>query len=264
LDLAAYRSCVPSRQRPVIVHAPTHRPFKGTALILATLDRLLAEGVQFDLRLVEKVSNREMPDVLAAADVVIDQLHAPLHGKLGVEAMASGCALATGNRQDLEPFPSSRPIWHLEPANIYEQLKRLLTDSQLRIQLAHDGRSYVERYHDRVACARRIITGLEQQKINGWDHYPTFFTRHYHLDVGECIPRYLKRTTAKILQRWGLPNDIDVKDLSARGLVCEYKGQQFRSIPRWDLKELSGEAVTSSSETQDLDQFTNVGKGEQS
>jgi len=235
IDLSKTRFCIPGRDEPIIVHAPSVKPIKGTDIILSTLERLKSEGVAFELRLLHGVSNQQVLAELADADIAIDQLYMPLHGKFGVEAMASGCALATCNREEFEPTPPNRPIWHIDSANIYEQLKRLLTDRDLRVRLARQGREYVERYHDHVSVARRIIECLSADGPTQYDHYPTFFAREYRLPDGETIPDGLKRMTAKIVQRWGLPEDVDPQDMIARGLMSVDGLTLSRPIPRWRL-----------------------------
>jgi len=241
VNLSKYEGAIPGREVPVVVHAPSNSKVKGTDAILAALEQLRLDGVHFELRLLQDISNEQVLSVLNYADVVVDQLHFPMHGGLGVEAMASGCALATCNREDYEPFPPQRPIWHIEPGNVYEQLKPLLTDRALRVRLAHGGRKYVERYHDHVKVTRRIIESLAAGKTRRYDHYPTFYTQGFQLPEGVVVPIDLQRMTAKIVQRWGLPEGVDVSDLIRRGLMSADGLKASQPIPRWDLASLSAD-----------------------
>jgi Glycosyl transferases group 1 len=234
IDLSKYHGHVPGREVPIIVHAPSLKTVKGTALILPVLERLKSEGVGFELRLLEGMSNLDVLSSLADADVVIDQLHTPLHGKLGVEAMASRCALACGNREDYEPVPRDRPIWHIDPDNLYEQLRRLLTDRELRVRLANEGRSYVERYHDHRKVASRIIERLNGDKTRQqYDHYPRFFAERFKLPKGVTLRYDLQRMSAQIVQRWGLPEGVDPQEMIRRGLMSEDGLERSKPIPRW-------------------------------
>jgi glycosyltransferase involved in cell wall biosynthesis len=233
LDLSGYRYHAPGREVPVVVHAPSHKGVKGTETILAALDRLKAEGVPYELRLLHGVSSRQVISELVEADVVIDQLHLPLHGKLGVEAMASGCALATCDREGFEPFPPARPVWHIGPENLGERLRRLLTDRELRLRLARDGRRHVERYHDHVEVARRMAEHLEAGGTERYDHYPTFFAREYRLPEGAEVPARLRRMTSQIVRQWGLPEGAEPQDLVARGLMSAEGWSSAEPIPRW-------------------------------
>jgi Glycosyl transferases group 1 len=233
VDLSEYKGHIQGREVPIIIHAPTSKGVKGTSLILPALEQLRAEGLQFQLRLLDGVPHQQVLPELANADVVIDQLHLPNHGKLGVEAMASGCALVSRNREDYEPFPPHRPIWNIEPDNLYTQLKRILTDHELRVRLASEGRRYVERYHDHVGVARRILKALNPNDIEKYDHYPDFFARRYELPKGLKITEDLKRITARIVQRWGLPEGVDAQDMIARGLMSADGLDLSEPIPRW-------------------------------
>lgn len=221
IDISKYECFVPGRDVPVVVHAPSSKAWKGTEQILRALERLRSEGVPFELRLLHGVPHEEVLDELAGADVAVDQLHLFLHGKFAVEAMASGCAVATANREDLEPMPPNRPILHIDPANVYEQLWRLLTDKELRLRLAHEGRRYVERYNDHVRVARYFIENLSGDPAKQYHFYPTFFARHYRLPEGEVVPHYLRKMTAKVIERWGLPEDVDPQGMIERGLMAD-------------------------------------------
>ncbi len=244
VNLSKYEGRTPGREVPVVVHAPSVESVKGTVLILPVLERLRSEGISFELRLLHGMSNVQVLTALADADVVIDQLHMPLHGKLGVEAMASGCALASGNREDYEPLPRDRPIWHIDPANLYEQLKRLLTDRELRVCLAQKGRAYVERYHDHEKVARRIIEKLDDDRTQEYDHYPRFYAERFELPKGITLPYDLQRLTAQIVQRWGLPEGVDPQDMIRRGLMSADGLKRSRPIPRWKSPSWSAEAAT--------------------
>ena len=73
------------------MHAPTARAIKGTHHVLAALDALRAEGVDFDLELVEGRTQAEAREVYARADLVVDQLMLGWYGGLAVEAWRSAC-----------------------------------------------------------------------------------------------------------------------------------------------------------------------------
>ena len=84
---------------PLVVHAPTNRAVKGTHHVLAALDALRAEGVAFELRLVEGLTHDEARRVYAQADLVVDQLLLGWYGGLAVECMALGVPVDAHIRQ---------------------------------------------------------------------------------------------------------------------------------------------------------------------
>jgi glycosyltransferase involved in cell wall biosynthesis len=233
MDLKAYGNHVSGRDVPVVVHAPSKREIKGTAEILSTLDRLRGEGVQFTLKLLEGLPNEEVIRQLVDADVVVDELNEAHYGMLGLEAMATGCALAGGNHHELVPLPPDPPMLHLSPENLYAQLRRLLTDKGLRMQLAAAGRPFVEKYHGRERVAEHMLNCLDADNQKRADYYPSFFSRDYSPPVDEVIDPELKRLTAEIVQRHGLPEDVDPQDMITRGLMTSDGLNPSRPIPRW-------------------------------
>lgn len=231
MNLESYAHHVSGRDVPVVVHAPSKREIKGTAEILATLEKLKGEGVKFTLKLLEGLPNTEVIRQLVDADVVVDELNEAHYGMLGLEAMATGCALAGGNHHELVPMPPDPPMLHLNPENLYAQLRRLLTDKSLRLQLAAAGRPFVEKYHERSRVAQHMLDCLESGQQR--DYYPGFFARDYQIPNGDVIDTDLKRLTAEIVQRHGLPEDIDPQDMIKRGLMAADGLNPSQPIPRW-------------------------------
>lgn len=219
-DLSAVRGRVPGREVPVVVHAPSHQGIKGSREILAALERLRAAGVRFELRLLTGVPHAAVCEALRDADVVVDQLHLPMHGRLGVEAMAAGCALATADARDLEPVPAERPVWAITPGGLDASLRRLLTDRALRVALAREGMAYARRRHDHVAVARRILALAAPDTRPPPEHTPTFYARTFALPDGVRLPPALLRASAEVAARWGLPEGVTLADLAARGLAA--------------------------------------------
>jgi hypothetical protein len=75
--------------RPVVVHAPSDRGLKGTELVSETLEELHSRDV-IDFRAIVRVPASRMPEIVAAADVVVDQFTLGIYGVAAVEAMAAG------------------------------------------------------------------------------------------------------------------------------------------------------------------------------
>lgn len=231
MNVSLYKHFVSGRDVPVVVHAPSRREIKGTVEILATLERLKSEGVKFELRLLEGMANSEVLENLQEADVVVDELNESQYGMLALEAMASGCAVAAGNRPDIVPLPPARPVVHLSPANVYAQLHRLLTDKQFRLQLAYQGLTFAEKYHDHLKVAQQMLQCLEPADGQRYDYYPDFFARSYELPKNEMIEDDLKGLTADVVRRWGLPEGIDPQSLVGRGLMSAIEAKHPAGVP---------------------------------
>lgn len=232
IKLTRFSYNIPKRDVPIVVHAPSNKSFKGTHLITKVIDQLQSEGIKFDFRLLHDVPNCQILKELSESDVVVDQLHSYFHGQLGLEAMASGCALATCNNEIFEPFPPNRPILNIEPGNIYLPLKKLLTNKEMRIYYANEGRKYVEKYFDHVNVAKRIIDQLTKNNKR-YDYYPTFFCKYYNIPEDETVSYDIKNMTSYIIQRWGLPEDVDLQDMISRGLMSKERLDLSNPIPIW-------------------------------
>jgi hypothetical protein len=162
------------KSRPLrICHAPSHRVFKGTKLILDALDALKREGFEFELILVEGLNNAEAKEIYRTVDVFVDQLFAGWYGGLAVEAMALGKPVIAYIRQeDLHFIPvqmrADLPIIQAEPSSIRDVLEDILKMPRTELlEKAQRSRAYVEKWHDPMIIAKRIKTDmLNALKIN--------------------------------------------------------------------------------------------------
>lgn len=151
-----------------IGHAPSHRAVKGTDLVLEAAERLKQAGYQFEFVLIEGVSNADAKEIYKTIDVLVDQLFSGWYGGLSVEAMALGKPVIAYIRQDdLRFIPKGMqedlPIIQAEPNTIVEVLEDLLKMSRKDLlDIAHQSRAYVEKWHDPLAIAQRIKSDMEQ------------------------------------------------------------------------------------------------------
>ena len=102
----------------VILHVPSRRGTKGTELILAGLDRLRADGVAFDLRLLEGVSHAEARAAIQDADIVVDNVLTGDYEVVSIEAMASSrVAVANVQAAAAEAYPDA-PVVERRPRHL--------------------------------------------------------------------------------------------------------------------------------------------------
>ncbi len=154
--------------RPLrIGHAPTHRGFKGTDLILKALEELKSEGFDFELVLVENKSNAEAKEIYKTVDFFVDQIFAGWYGGLALEVMALGKpVIAYIRHDDLKFIPSEMrdelPIIQAEPDTIHSVLKEVLKMPRTQlIKKAYQSRAFVEKWHDPISISKRIKADLE-------------------------------------------------------------------------------------------------------
>jgi hypothetical protein len=165
VDLAAWQpvDAGPPEPTPVVVHAPTDPELKGTAALLAAVDRLRADGVELELRLVEGVSREAAQAAFARADLVVDQLLTGWYGGVSVEAMALGKPVVANVRTDwLERVPARMwaelPILHATTATVERVLREWLTVRREGLRRhGSQGRAFVERWHDPLKIAETVV-----------------------------------------------------------------------------------------------------------
>lgn len=171
IDVADIDFNIPGRDRPLVVHAPTNRGVKGSAVIESALKQLRAEGVPFDYLPIDRIPHTSLQKILSIADVLVDQviLHGP--GWLGFEAMAAGCAVAT---RFLEESPACfrPPVFAIDRRNIVARLRELLRDQPKRYQLAVEGRRYVEVNNTVSKVVENILHRTFQPSTGTEDYFP--------------------------------------------------------------------------------------------
>lgn len=137
-----------------VIHAPSHRGFKGTDQIVDVINSLRSDGLEFEFRLIEGVSNAEARKLYETADLLIDQLWAGWYGGLALELMALGKPVMCYIREsDLDFIPEKMkadlPIINVTSETLYDDLKQWLTVNKNELpSLGLKSRKYVENWHD--------------------------------------------------------------------------------------------------------------------
>jgi glycosyltransferase involved in cell wall biosynthesis len=147
---------------PLVVHAPSDPRVKGTAHVIAAVERLRAEGVALRFELVEGLPVAAAESVYRRAAIVVDQMLAGWYGGLAVEAMALGKPVVCAVREDALSYvpadlAASLPVVRATPATLADVLRRLLHSPEQRLAAALAGRAFVERWHDPCAVARTVV-----------------------------------------------------------------------------------------------------------
>jgi len=183
------------KEIPKIVHAPTYMTFKGTDIIIDTLNKLLNEGIRFDFQLVTNIINNNALKIYEEADIIIDQLYAVGGGKLAREGLALGkvvvSAMGRQNNYD-QGIISKAPIVDVNSQNLYFKLKKLILNKELRERIALKGKKFIIESHSPVKLAERIIELLNNPDIKP-DIKPSFFRY-------EFIPE--NKSYAKVYNKW--------------------------------------------------------------
>lgn len=142
-----------------VVHAPNHRAMKGTDALIRACDELRADGLNVELRLLERVPNSEVHAAMDRSDVIAEEFLLG-YGLTAMEGMSLSKPVLSNVSVEgyYEVFHrqtrfSDCPIVSATPETLSGQLRRLVTDPALRRRLGQEGRSYVVREHSYAAMA---------------------------------------------------------------------------------------------------------------
>jgi hypothetical protein len=154
VDPAQWRTeTVPlQRERPVVVHAPSSGPVKGSDLIDPVLERLDAEGV-IEYRRVRGVPFEEMAIVYGEADVVVDQIRLGDYGGAALEAMAAGrvvIAHVSDHARSVirEATGAEVPVVEATADTLDDVVRGIVADRDGSRAIAAAGRAFAAEFHD--------------------------------------------------------------------------------------------------------------------
>lgn len=138
---------------------------KGSGYVVAAVQRLVEEGYPVEYMSAHDVPLAEMRYLQVQADIVVDQLLYGWWGSTGIEAMALGKPLVCYingefKRLFLEHFTEYHelPVVEASREDIYEVLKRLVVDPELRKLKGEQSRIFAQRHYDARSNARELAS----------------------------------------------------------------------------------------------------------
>lgn len=133
---------------------------KGTGYIREAVEKLQQEGYAVEFMFFDKVSHNDLKYYQVQADIVVDQIYCGWYGSTGVECLALGKVVITYVNPAVEEFLRNKgreiPVINANPGNIYEVLKELVTNKQMRQEYEKRARQYAEKYHDYRIVQKRL------------------------------------------------------------------------------------------------------------
>ncbi len=138
----------PSAGAPVVLHAPSAGGTKGSAVIDPALTRLADSGVIRYVRC-EGVPTAMMPRLVAAADIVVDQIGLSLISVAAIEGMAAGKAVVTRFDPVIAArYPAEVPVLPADPHTLGDVVEALASDPARTAELGAAGAAYAREFHD--------------------------------------------------------------------------------------------------------------------
>jgi len=144
----------------LILHAPSEKRIKGENFVIRSVQKLRNEGYNINFMLLENVPNNKVREWLNVADIVVDQLLGGWHGMFSVESMAMAkptiCYIKEEYRKPLE-YAQNIPLVNANTETIYERLKMLIDNPDLRKRIGRQSRKYAEEVHDCRKVAKQLL-----------------------------------------------------------------------------------------------------------
>ena len=143
-------------KRPLrVLHAPNHRRLKGTSYIIEAIEQLQKEGLNIDLKLLEKVDNEKVLNEIVQADLVIDQLVIGWYAMFAIEAMCLNKPVICYLRSDIKELyikagllaENEIPIINANVMNIRNKIEELYYNREILSIAGKKGNKYVTNKH---------------------------------------------------------------------------------------------------------------------
>lgn len=158
-----------SYDRLVVLHAPSSPALKGTPLVRDAVERLRADGYDFEYVELLGVDNETVLRELGRAHIVLNQFYAFIPGVFGIEALASTCAMLCSADERIETgLPAgANDAWLVTKSDeIHQNLRRLLDDPLEMRELAVAGYRWalenVSKSADEVKMRRILAAALDR------------------------------------------------------------------------------------------------------
>ncbi|GAA1113354.1 hypothetical protein GCM10009630_08280 [Kribbella jejuensis] len=155
--------------KPVVAHVPSNAKLKGTQEIDEVLTGLQERGL-IEYRRITGVPNHQMPAVIGAADIVVDQLHIGLYGVAAVEALAAGRIVVSyvgdSVRRRVRSLAGREvPIVEADPDTLGDVVSGLIADREAAAAHASAGPGFVAELHDGRRSAEVLRSWLIEKEI---------------------------------------------------------------------------------------------------
>jgi glycosyltransferase involved in cell wall biosynthesis len=152
----------PAKKKPLIIHSPTRRKFKGTHVVIEAIKIVGDQYRDFEFELVEGLSYEDYLNVMKRCDIYIDQVFSHSTGMAALENLAMGKIVLSGNTPDaMNYFVFSKESTIInaapDPTKLAETLINILTHREHFENIALRGRHFIEKYHDHVQVARQYL-----------------------------------------------------------------------------------------------------------
>jgi hypothetical protein len=179
VDLEKFDHRPEQRKRPMIIHAASNQAGKGSKVVIAILEKLKAENLEFDFKILSGLPFHEITAEYANCDMLIGQMYAPSGGFQERELLACGKVVMTSI---LHQYPDHQlvdtPIIDVDPTNLEAKLRQWIPDLEGRQKLADQALPYAEKHHSPHAFCQNLVDILSG-KVGEAPINPEFFRTNF-------------------------------------------------------------------------------------
>lgn len=152
------------RERPVVLHAPSNSRLKGGPVVQEQMAELDRRGL-ITYRLLQGVPHALMPQMVADADIVLDQFALGATGAFAAESQAAGRVVVAHVAEHVrarmvEVDGEEPPVVEAGPEQVGEVVERIVADRGTYQELARRARDWSLRHHDGRRSAEVLATWL--------------------------------------------------------------------------------------------------------
>ncbi|WP_133129597.1 glycosyltransferase [Legionella yabuuchiae] len=137
------------------------RNIKGTPFVVGAVERLQEEGYKVKLIFITDKPNKVVRFYQAQADIIVDQLNYGRYGANAREGMMLGkpviCYINKFEFDEKDKLEclNECPLISATELTVYDNLKKLILDADLRKSIGEQSRKYAVKWHSADACAER-------------------------------------------------------------------------------------------------------------
>lgn len=154
-----------SKNKFLIIHAPTNRLIKGTDYIIKAIKKLQKKYKFLKFKLIENLPRPEALKIYDKADLAIDQLMIGWYGLFAVEMMSLGVPTICYIREDLKKYAPDLPLINANKENIQNVIEQIIKNPEKLRKYQEEGFFYVKNNHETSRVALKYIK--EYKRILG-------------------------------------------------------------------------------------------------
>lgn len=137
---------------------------KGTDIMLSALQKIkICYPDECDLQIAESIPYKQYTEMMAEADVLLDQLYSYTPGMNALMAMAQGLVVVGGGEPEMYELMNenrNHPIINVQPneKDVFNELEKLIQNKDQIKTRSIAGRQFIEKHHSHINLAEAYLT----------------------------------------------------------------------------------------------------------